>query len=82
MQAQKSKGATLKNEGIELNEIEKLMFMFADDDQHSSPADNQKDSKTTAVSTQNRTVREKEEPHIDSHESNLAPSSQQNGGRP
>ena len=82
MQAQKSKGATQKNEAIELNEIEKLMFMFADDQQQESTPTTNKDPKTTAGSVQNRTGSEQKEAQQDSHDSIVAPSSQQNGGRP
>ena len=47
MQAQKSKGAALKQDGIELNDIEQMMFAFGMDDEDEKSHESDKDPKTT-----------------------------------
>ena len=84
MQAQKTKGATLKSEGIELNEIEKMMFMFGGDEEPQEPSnESAKDTKQVGTVQVSKAASEREDTMNDSHESNFGAAPQNTaGGRP
>ena len=84
MQAQKTKGAALKSEGIELNDIERMMLMLGGDEEPQEPSnESAKDSKQVGTVQVSKAASEREDTMNDSHESNIGVAPQNTaGGRP